>query len=86
MSNGLDQDHVVMPDLGPNRLQMLSADDTSRQRVKHMFSRCSTERSHQVPTTYNMYILSEKSGNCFYNFWRPEISFIICDNCIKGWP
>ena len=51
MSNSLDQDHVVMPDLGPNRLQMLSADDTSRQRVKHVFSRCSTERSHQVPTT-----------------------------------
>ena len=37
VSNGLDQDqtrHFVGPDLGPNCLQRLSADDTSRQRVK----------------------------------------------------
>ena len=37
MSNSLDPDqarHFVGPDLDPNCLQMLSADDTSRQRVK----------------------------------------------------
>ena len=37
MSNSLDPDQVrrfVGPDLGPNCLQRLSADDTSRQRVK----------------------------------------------------
>ena len=37
VSNSLDPDqaqHVVGPDLGPNCLQKLSADDTSRQRVK----------------------------------------------------
>ena len=36
MSNSLDPDQarrVVGPDLGPNCLQRLSADDTSRQRV-----------------------------------------------------
>ena len=37
MSNSLDPGHVVMPDLGQNHLQMLSANDTSRQRVKHVF-------------------------------------------------
>ena len=39
MSNGLDQDQdrrYVGPDLGPNCLQRLSADDTCRQRVKHL--------------------------------------------------
>ena len=37
VSNSLDPDqarHFVGPDLGPNYLQWLSADDTSRQRVK----------------------------------------------------
>ena len=37
MSNILDPDqvlHFVGPDLGPNSLQMLSADDTSIQRIK----------------------------------------------------
>ena len=37
VSNSLDLDqarHFVGPDLGPNCLQRLSADDTSRQRVK----------------------------------------------------
>ena len=36
VSNSLDPDqarHFVGPDLGPNCLQRLSADDTSRQRV-----------------------------------------------------
>ena len=36
MSNSLDPDqarHFVRPDLGPNYLQKLSADDTSRQNV-----------------------------------------------------
>ena len=40
MSNRLDLDqaqHFVGPDLVPNCLQKLSADDTSRQRVKIMF-------------------------------------------------
>ena len=38
MSNILDPDQgrlFVGPDLGPNCLQRLSADDTSRQRVKY---------------------------------------------------
>ena len=37
MSNSLDPDqdrHFVGPDLGPNCLQRLSADDPSKQRVK----------------------------------------------------
>ena len=37
MSNSLDPDqarHFVGPDLGPNCLQSLSADDTGKQRVK----------------------------------------------------
>ena len=37
LSNRLDQDqarHLVGPDLGPNCLQRISADDTSRQTVK----------------------------------------------------
>ena len=42
MSNSLDPDqarHFVGPhDLGPNCRQMLSADDTSRPRVKECFS------------------------------------------------
>ena len=36
MSNNLDSDQAgqnVQPDLDPNRLQRLSADDSSRQRV-----------------------------------------------------
>ena len=39
MSNNLDPDkarHFVGPDLGPNCLQRLSADDTSRQKVKRI--------------------------------------------------
>ena len=42
MSNSLDPDQarrLVGPDLGPNCLQTLSADDTSRQRVKMIYSR-----------------------------------------------
>ena len=41
MSNSLDPDQaqrIVGPDLGPNCLPKLSADDTGRQRVKEMFS------------------------------------------------
>ena len=41
MSNSLDQDlaqHFVGPDLGPNCLQRLSADNISSQRVKFGFS------------------------------------------------
>ena len=39
VSNSLDPDqaqHFVGPDLGPNCLQRLSADNTSRQRVKDL--------------------------------------------------
>ena len=39
VSNGLDPDQVrrfVRPDLGPNCLQLLSADDTSEHRVKSL--------------------------------------------------
>ena len=39
VSNSLDPDqgrHFVGPDLGPNCLQSLSADDTSRQRDNHI--------------------------------------------------
>ena len=40
VSNNLDPDqaqHFVGPDLGQNFLQTLSADDTSRKRVKSTF-------------------------------------------------
>ena len=40
VSNSLDSDqdgHSVGPDLGPNSLQRLSADGTSRQRVHLLF-------------------------------------------------
>ena len=40
MSNSLDPDQArqnVGPDLGPNYLQKLSADDTSRQRVNSVY-------------------------------------------------
>ena len=33
MSSSLDPDHAVGPDLGPNFLQRLSADDTRKLRV-----------------------------------------------------
>ena len=39
MSNSLDPDQVrnfVGPDLGPNSLQRLSADDTCRQKDNHV--------------------------------------------------
>ena len=39
VSNSLDPDqarHFVGPDLGPNCLQSISADNTSRQRVKEV--------------------------------------------------
>ena len=42
MSNGFDPDQarrIVRPDLGPNCLPRLSADDTGRQRV-NMFDHC----------------------------------------------
>ena len=41
MSNSLDPDQArrfVGPDLGPNCLQRLSADDTGRQRVETLIS------------------------------------------------
>ena len=41
MSNSLDLDqarHFVGPDLGPNCLQRLSADDTGRQSLLHSHS------------------------------------------------
>ena len=47
MSGSLDLDqaqHFVRPDLGPNCLQRLSADDTSRQRSKG---------GHQIPSNIN---------------------------------
>ena len=43
VSNSLDQDqtgHFVGPDLGPNCLQRLSADDNSRQRVNFFHLMC----------------------------------------------
>ena len=45
--NSLDPDQarqIVGPDLGPNSLQMLSADDTSRQRVNKVFL-CQDQKS-----------------------------------------
>ena len=41
MTNSLDPDQAqrfVGPDLGPNSLPRLSADDTGRQRVNHLHS------------------------------------------------
>ena len=42
MLNSLDPDqarHFVGPDLDPNCLQTLSADDTSKQRVKSIYKK-----------------------------------------------
>ena len=47
VSSSLDSDqarHSVGPDLGPNCLQKLSADDTSRQRVNSEFQNKITEK------------------------------------------
>ena len=46
--NSLDPDqarHFLGPDLGPNCFQRLSADDTSRQRVKITFCKIKTNLS-----------------------------------------
>ena len=51
MSNNLDPDqdrHFVGPDLDPNCLQRLSADDTSRQRFKSLSTGAKLIR-HQSP-------------------------------------
>ena len=51
MSNSLDPDQdrrSVGPDLGPNYLQKLSADNTSRQRVKSTNSTVLVVHSHTV--------------------------------------
>ena len=51
VSNSLDPDQdrrSVGPDLGPNCLQKLSADDTSRQRVKGTNSTVLVVHSHTV--------------------------------------
>ena len=50
MLNSLDRDqarHSVAPDLGPNILLKLSADDTRRQRGKHLFCKLATIKDNQ---------------------------------------
>ena len=57
MSNSLDPDQarrIVGPDLGPNCLPRLSADDTGRQRVKQMLDL-------HVVSNYLLFILEEQS-------------------------
>ena len=52
MSNSLDPDqarHYVGPDLGPNYLQKLSADDNSRQRVLMFLKPSSPINGEQFP-------------------------------------
>ena len=51
MSNSLDPDQtqqIVSPDLGPNCLQMLSADDTDRQRVKRTTENVAVDCFHKA--------------------------------------
>ena len=36
VSNGLDPDHSVGPDLGPNHLQRLSADDKGKSKIQNL--------------------------------------------------
>ena len=45
VSNRLDLDHFVRPDLGPNCLHKLSADDTSRQRVNTVSCRLTSVKA-----------------------------------------
>ena len=58
MSNSLDPDqdrHFVGPDLGPNCLHRLSADDTSRQRVHTL------ELRHEI--SYNVVCATSKASD-----------------------
>ena len=57
MSNSLDPDQVrrfVGPDLAPNCLRMLSADDTSRQRVNYACVQGSTGGTNGRPISFKV--------------------------------
>ena len=71
MSNSLDRDqaqHFVGPDLGPNCLQMLSADGTSRQRIiKGYFS-----------IFHGMYLVNDFNQSIFRLIVYIMVADIIC--------
>ena len=75
MSNSLDPDQArrfVGPDLGPNCLPRLSADDTGRQRVKHL------EKKHWIGDRLSketMEMVSKFSYLC--PFWLSHL----CSSC-----
>ena len=66
VSNSLDPDQTrpfVRPDLGPNCLQRLSADDISRQRVKVVNSNNKGIELTIFETIYHNESLSEKDAD-----------------------
>ena len=67
MSNSWDPDqarHFVGPDLGPNCLQQLSADDTSRQIVNSQ-KLTRGDPSYLSPSMYMLFIVV-----CFFRRWQ----------------
>ena len=68
MSNNLDPDQArrfVGPDLGPNCLQKLSTDDTSRQRVKRI-NECSIRHiCGDVDKKFHYTLLRENQRNTY---------------------
>ena len=66
MSNSLDPDQNVGPDLGPNCLQRLSADSTGKQRVKL------AERSRCIRSVYHITSTLYYSKNSEYDQEIPQ--------------
>ena len=68
MSNSLDPDQahrLVGPDLGPNCLPRLSADDTGRQRVKLVSNLIIAFVAGQAPMQLTSIGCTFFPGNCF---------------------
>ena len=61
MSNSLDPDqarHFVGPDLDPNCLERLSANDTSRERVNLEADSYHLSYTNNTPTAYNHFLIT----------------------------
>ena len=82
-TNSLDQDqarHFVGPDLSPNCLQRLSADNTRRQRVSHMceifFSRKTIKISLLAHNLLNQWVdFNQTCKEKFLGGWKELIRF-----------
>ena len=73
MSNNLDPDqaqHFVGSDLGPSSLQRLSADDTSRLRVKHCHGNI-----RMITEDIRLYLASPKLLDWLFNHILTGINF-----------